>query len=254
MRLSHSQHDLIAQLAHELREPLAVLRGAMEVLRSFGDEPDVRNWVCEALDRQTSQMVRLVGDLLTVPFEPHGQIPIRKQNVEIETIVRNAVESASSSITRRLHKLTISLPPDPITIPADASRLAQVLANLLVNAAKFTPPRGRIELTAARERHELVLRVSDNGVGIANEDLPHVFERYWQSPRNDASVAGGLGIGLAVMREVVQAHGGTVQASSAGPGRGSEFVVRLPQDDWAESRNGDVSLQTDVAAKTARKR
>jgi signal transduction histidine kinase len=243
MAKSHAQQDLIVQLAHELREPLAALRGAMEVLRRGGGEPDVRSWVCESFDRQTSQMSRLIDDILTVSSEHRGQIKLHKRLVDLETTVKGAIETTSPSLTRRAHTVAVSMPAGPLTIHVDPNGLVQVLTNLLANASKFTQPGGRIELRATLEADALVLCLSDNGMGISSRDLPHVFERFWQSSRNDASAAGGMGIGLAVVRQVVEAHGGTIDATSAGPGRGSTFIGRFPQEMWAVSAAPDFPVQ-----------
>ena len=253
MAKSHAQQDLIVQLAHELREPLAALRGAMEVLRRCGGEPDVMNWVCESLDRQTSQMSRLIDDLLAVSSEHRGRIHLHKQLVDLETIVKGAVDTTSASMMRRAQKVAISMPDGPLTIQVDPNALMQVLTNLLANASKFTQPSGRIELRATREQDSLVLCVSDNGMGIATRDLPHLFDRFWQSSRNDASAAGGMGIGLAVSRQLVEAHGGTIEATSDGPGHGSTFVVRFPQESWAASA-ADFPVQPAAAPSAVQER
>jgi signal transduction histidine kinase len=243
MHPHHRDFDLIRQLGHELRGPITALRSAMEVLVRFGADPTVRNWVGEVMDRQTNQMNRLIDELVDASDQNEGRLRLFIQAVDLETIVNSAIETVRSAIARRSQKLEISLPPGPMTVVADPARLVQVLTNLLSNAAKFTEPNGRIELTAVREKHELILRVRDTGMGIATRDLPHIFERFWQSPRNDSSAGGGFGIGLTLVREIVQAHGGTVRASSAGAGRGSEFVVQVPQVLWAEPAKHELGRQ-----------
>jgi CheY-like chemotaxis protein/two-component sensor histidine kinase len=173
-------------------------------------------------------MNRLVDDLLDVARIARGKIELQKEVVELTTVVARAVETSRPLIDARKHDLTVSLPAEPVRLEADPARLAQVLINLLNNAAKYTEEGGRIWLTAERERCGVTLRVRDTGVGIPPEVLPHVFGLFTQEERSLARSQGGLGIGLSLVRGLVEMHGGSVEATSPGVGRGSEFTVRLP--------------------------
>jgi CheY-like chemotaxis protein len=179
-------------------------------------------------ERQVKQLVRLVDDLLDVSRITHGKVTLRTESVALEDVVQRAVEEAQPLIDARRHALTISLPPEPVQLEADPSRLAQVLANLLGNAVKYTPPGGSIWLTADRTEHELVIRVRDTGAGLDPELLPHVFDVFVQGDASLDRARGGLGLGLTIVRRLVELHGGRVAATSPGLGEGSEFVVHLP--------------------------
>jgi CheY-like chemotaxis protein/two-component sensor histidine kinase len=172
--------------------------------------------------------VRLVDDLLDVSRVLRGKIEIRKQPLELATVLARAIETARPTIDAQQHELTVALPSEPIWLEADPIRLAQVVFNLLQNAAKYTEPRGQIWLSAERENGEAVIRVRDNGTGIAPEVLPQVFDLFMQADRTLARSQGGLGLGLPLARTLAEMHGGTVTAHSAGLGKGSEFIVRLP--------------------------
>ncbi len=173
-------------------------------------------------------MVRLIDDLLDLSRITRGKIQLRKQPVELAQVIQSAVESSRPAIDAAGHKLVVALPKEPLLFDADATRLAQVLLNLLNNAAKYTEPGGHIEIGARQDRDELVITVRDTGVGIPSDMLPNIFEMFAQADRSLERSQGGLGIGLALVRGLVRLHGGTVTARSEGPGRGSEFVVRLP--------------------------
>jgi signal transduction histidine kinase len=172
-------------------------------------------------------MARLLDDLLDVSRITRGRLDIQRARVPIKAVVDSAVEIAQPAVHANRHQLTVQLPTEPLELEVDALRIAQVLGNLLTNAAKYTPAEGRIRLTAEREGGDVLIRVIDNGIGLAPEDLPRVFEMFTQiSPAHDRSNS-GLGIGLALSRALVELHGGSISAHSAGPGQGSEFVVRL---------------------------
>jgi PAS domain S-box-containing protein len=236
LRESHRRKDeFLATLAHELRNPLAPIRNALAVLRLAGNDPARRDEARAMMERQVRQMVRLIDDLLDISRITRGKIALRRERVALAEVVRSAVESSRPLIDRAGHALTVTLPPGPVVLDADPTRLAQVLLNLLNNAAKYTEPGGRIWLTAAAVAGEagsppatLEIRVRDTGVGIPKEMLPQVFEMFTQVDRSLERAQGGLGIGLSLVRGLVELHGGTVEAHSEGPGRGSEFVVRLP--------------------------
>jgi signal transduction histidine kinase len=223
----HRTHFL-AMLAHELRNPLAPIRNAVEILRrAGGDEQKVRS-VTEMMQRQVGQMVRLVDDLLDVSRISRDKINLRKEPIELASVVHHAVEAARPDCESRDQKLTVTLPPQPTYLNGDPIRLAQVVGNLLSNASKFTEKGGRIQLTVERVGKEAVIRVRDTGLGIAAEQLLRIFEIFTQVDTSLERSRDGLGIGLTLVKTLVEMHGGTVEARSAGIGQGSEFVVRLP--------------------------
>jgi two-component system CheB/CheR fusion protein len=182
----------------------------------------------QMMERQVHQLVRLVDDLLDVSRITRGKIQLRKEPVELETVVSHALETCRSLLDARRQELTVSLPPEPLWLEADRARLTQVLANLLNNAAKFTEEGGHVWLTAERRDNEVVLRVRDTGMGMTQEMLTSAFDLFAQADHSLERSQGGLGIGLTLVRNLVQMHGGSVQAFSDGPGKGSEFVIRLP--------------------------
>jgi CheY-like chemotaxis protein/two-component sensor histidine kinase len=180
------------------------------------------------MNRQVGHLARLVDDLLDVSRITRGKVDLRKEQVPLETLVARAVEAARPLIDARHHEMTVSLPPEPVHLNADPTRLVQVLGNLLNNAAKYTEEGGRIWLTASREGSEAVVRVRDTGIGIPSHMLPKVFDLFTQDDRTLDRAEGGIGIGLTLVRSLVELHGGSVVATSSGPGHGSEFVVRIP--------------------------
>jgi PAS domain S-box-containing protein len=223
--------EFLATLAHELRNPLAPIRNAVEVLRRSDGEAGLAEQARDMIGRQLDQMVRLVDDLLDMSRISRGKVQLRKERVELAAVVRGAVETARPLLDARGHELTVTPPAEAVWLDVDPTRLAQVIANLLHNAAKYTEKDGHVWLTVERQGGEVVLSVRDTGIGIAAEHLPRLFEMFSQvTPALERS-QGGLGIGLALVRGLVELHGGTVEARSDGPGRGSEFVVRLPVAD-----------------------
>jgi signal transduction histidine kinase len=220
--------EFLATLAHELRNPLTPIRNSLHLLRLAGGEGEVAEQAHEMMERQVALMVRLVDDLLEVARITTGKIEIRKQHVDLAAAVLSAVETSRPLIEAGGHELTIELPPEPLILEADPMRLAQVLANLLNNAAKYTDEGGHIWLAARREGPRVVLSVRDNGAGIPTEMLPRVFDLFTQVDRTYRRAQGGLGIGLTLARNLVELHGGTIEARSDGPGKGSEFIVRMP--------------------------
>jgi CheY-like chemotaxis protein len=215
-------------LAHELRNPLAPLRNAVELLRRADGDAALMEKARSMMERQVGQMVRLVDDLLDISRISRGKIQLRKERVELAAVVRSAVEAARPLVEAQAHELTVTLPPQPIYLDADPTRLAQVFSNLLTNAAKYTEKGGHVWLTAERQGGEVVASVRDTGIGIAADYLPHVFEMFSQAAPALERSQGGLGVGLALVRGLVELHGGTIEARSSGPGLGSEFIVRLP--------------------------
>jgi PAS domain S-box-containing protein len=220
--------EFLAMLAHELRNPLAPIRNGLEILRLAGDPTEDARYAREVMDRQLDQMVRMVDDLLDVSRVTRNLLELRKGPVDLSSVVSSAVETSRPLLVERRHELKVSLPDEPVMLEADAARLAQVLANLLNNAAKYTEPGGRIELTAEKRDGEAVVTVRDDGIGIPAEMLPAVFTLFTQLDRKMERTHGGLGIGLTLVKRLVELHGGAVEARSEGPGRGSEFIVRLP--------------------------
>jgi signal transduction histidine kinase/DNA-binding response OmpR family regulator len=222
------KNEFLAMLAHELRNPLAPIRNAVEVLRRLDLKDENLQWASDVIWRQVEQMVRLVDDLLDISRINGGKIQLRRQPVDLAQAVTRAVETSRPLIDARRHKLSVVLPTRPVHVDADLVRLAQAISNLLNNAAKYTGEGGKIDLKVVRVGGEAVLRVRDNGVGIAAEMLPRVFDLFTQADRSLDRSQGGLGIGLTLVRRLIQMHGGSVSALSEGANRGSEFVVRLP--------------------------
>ncbi len=231
--------EFLAVLAHELRNPLAPIRYAVAMARKQGRAEAERLQAQAIIERQVEHMGRLLDDLLDVSRITRGTLILRPSSVDLATVVAAAQESARPLIEKRNHALVVSLPEKPIRLVADPVRLAQVLSNLLVNAAKYTDAGGRIELEARRAGGELVVAVRDNGIGISADMMPRIFTLFAQaSPALERS-EGGLGIGLALVRGLVELHGGAVSARSAGAAQGSEFVVRLPLGSPADAESAD---------------
>jgi PAS domain S-box-containing protein len=220
--------EFLATLAHELRNPLAPIRNSLELLKRPGTDATAQRPALAIMDRQLRHLVRLVDDLLDVSRITRGKIVLQKERVELAGIVRNAVEASRPLIEAANHRLTVALPEEKIWLDADQTRLEQVVANLLNNSARYTPPGGEITLAAQPEAGEVVLRVRDTGVGIPADMLPRIFDMFIQVDRSLERSHGGLGIGLTLVQRLVESHGGSVTASSPGPGKGSEFSVRLP--------------------------
>ena len=228
--------EFIATLSHELRNPLAPLRNALNVLRLSGGEGAAAPLV-EIMERQVSHLVRLVGDLLEMSRISRGAFELQRERLAVATIIANAVETSEPLIQAAHHRLTVSLPGEPMWVDGDAVRLAQILANLLDNAAKYTGAGGEITLSAGRAGGYAEISVRDNGEGISPEALPRVFEMFSRGDRTDGPGQGGLGIGLALARQLAQMHGGTLEARSEGSGTGAEFVLRLPLAEGPAARS-----------------
>ena len=228
----------LALLAHEMRGPLAPLSSALQLLGLHIDEPQVVRQSSTMMGRQLAQLVRLVDDLLDLARSQNAQIALKRGVLELETAVRAAVEAAQPLITAHGHHLTLALPADTMMVDGDAGRLTQVFANLLVNAAKFTENGGQISISIERDADWALVRVRDSGIGIRRDMLARVFDAYVQAEGGSAASRAGLGLGLALVRHLIELHGGTVNAYSEGPGRGSEFIVRLPSVRGAECLPG----------------
>jgi signal transduction histidine kinase len=221
------EHRLIVILAHELRNPLASIMFTLCALRErHMDEPMDRH-AHDAAERQARHMARIIEEVLDLYRAGQNKLPLCKERVDLAAVVAGAIETAGALIATRGHHLTVSLPQGPVSLVADPSRLNQILTNLLTNAAKYTDPGGEICLAAEVTAVDVVLQVRDNGMGIAPDLLPRVFDLFQQGDGPCVQACGGLGIGLALVKSLVELHGGNVSAFSAGPGMGSQFVVRL---------------------------
>jgi CheY-like chemotaxis protein/two-component sensor histidine kinase len=220
--------EFFALLAHELRNPLAPLRNGLQVLRLAAGDPSTIAQARSMMERQLGHMVRLIDDLLDVSRINQNKLELRRSRVHLADVVSSAVETARPFIDAAGHEFTVSLPHDPVVLDADLTRLAQVFSNLLTNSAKYTDPGGRIWLTAHREAGNVVVSVRDTGIGIPADALPNVFDMFSQVGRSVERATGGLGIGLALVKSLVEMHDGTVTVSSGGQGKGSTFTVHLP--------------------------
>ena len=227
-RADQQKDRFLSMLAHELRNPLAPIRSAVDVLQLCGDSPADIEWAREVIDRQVNHMVRLVDDLLDVSRITLGKIRLQPEVVNANDLITAAVEICRPLIEKNEHELTISLSEEPVPMYADRARLVQVLANLLNNAAKFTSPRGTICTTVERVGDDVVFRVRDTGIGIPKDMLERVFEMFIQADNGLERAHGGLGVGLTLVRELVEMHQGSISVASEGLGRGSEFTVRIP--------------------------
>jgi PAS domain S-box-containing protein len=220
--------EFLALLAHELRGPLAPLRNCVELLKLGGSDENLRDKVRGTMERQIAQMVRLVNDLLDLGRVSRGQIEVRRELVEVGSVMRHAADACAPLVTAAGHHLSIVVSPESIYVDADPARLAQVFGNLLQNACKYTEPGGRIEFSASRQAGQAVVRVKDTGIGIPPGKLETIFGLFVQLGRTSERAQGGLGIGLALVKRLIELQGGSIEAFSAGPGAGSEFIVRLP--------------------------
>jgi PAS domain S-box-containing protein len=220
--------EFLATLAHELRNPLALIRNVIQVLQLPGSSEAEMHWGRDIIDRQVSYLTRLTDDLFDVSRITREKLDLHKEPVELAEIVNVAVESCQPLITSRGHELTVTLPDKPMVVEADKVRLAQVFLNLLNNAAKYTPQPGHIWLNARQLGDHVEIRVKDTGLGISAEHLPRLFDLFYQVDRSYTRAEGGLGLGLTLVRRLVEIHGGTVKVESLGVNQGSEFIVRLP--------------------------
>ena len=222
------KNEFLATLAHELRNPLAPIRNGLEILRLTNGNGDMAQQARSMMERQLRQMVRLIDDLLDLSRISRGKIELKRERVELTSVVQNALEVSRPLIEQAGHQLTLELGSDALFVDADATRLAQVFANLLNNAAKYTNNGGHIRVRVHRDTDDAVVVVQDNGIGIPPDMLPKVFDMFTQVDRSLEKAQGGLGIGLSIARQLIEMHGGSIEAHSDGLGKGAEFCVRLP--------------------------
>jgi len=222
----HRKDEFLAMLAHELRNPLAAINTAMQLSTMSGIQEQI-NWSMEVINRQVKHLTRLIDDLLDVSRITRGKVELRKEKIDAYPVINGALEAIRPLIKQRNHELIVSLQAG-LRLDADPTRLEQILVNLLANAAKYTESGGTIWFTAGHEGNDIVIKVRDTGIGIPPEKLPQMFELFAQGDRSLARSEGGLGIGLTLVRSLAEMHGGSVTATSEGPGKGSEFMVRLP--------------------------
>ena len=225
--VNRHNNEFLATLAHELRNPLAPIRSAVEILNLHNPPPEMQ-WALDVIDRQMKQMTRLIDDLLDIARVTGDKLQLHLERVELAEVARVAFETSRPLIEEAKQQFYVRVPPEPIYLSGDLIRLAQVMSNLLNNASKYTPEAGSIWFSAFRQGDVAVITVRDNGIGIAHETLPLIFTPFLQGHGNSGGRLGGLGIGLTIVRRIVEMHGGSVIAESQGVGKGSIFTVRLP--------------------------
>jgi len=240
------KNEFLATLAHELRNPMAPILNTVEMLKLLGSADANLHQATGVIERQVKQMVRLVDDLLDLTRIAEGKIELRRTTFDLAAAVARAIQTVTPLFEVQQHQLAASLPTEPLRMEGDQDRIVQVLVNLLTNAGKYTETGGRIHLTAARENGDVVLRVRDNGVGIEKEMLGRVFDMFTQIDHSLPRSRGGLGIGLTLVRQLVELHNGRVSAHSDGPGRGSEFVVRLPGAESPSESKGPATRDVKI--------
>ncbi len=240
---NRSKDEFLAMLGHELRNPLAPILTALQLMQLRKGGPTDRERTI--IERQVYHLTRLVDDLLDISRITRGNIRLKKEEVELATVIAKAIEMTSPLIEERMHYLSVSVPSSGLLLNGDSARLVQAISNLLTNAAKYTEPRGRIWIKGSRQGNNLELRVRDNGIGMSAEMVSHVFDLFYQGTQRSDRSQGGLGIGLAIVRSLILLHGGTVEAVSEGVGKGSEFIVRLPAVKGAgPSKEADARPET----------
>ncbi|RZJ04751.1 MAG: hybrid sensor histidine kinase/response regulator [Rubrivivax sp.] len=229
LRLADQRKDeFLATLAHELRNPLAPIRTGLQLLARLGDNPGRQQQLTDMMERQMTHLLHLIDDLLEVSRISTGKLVLQRERLDLRRVVDMAMEACAPMISRGGHELAVTVPEEALFVNGDLTRLSQSLCNLVNNAAKYTPDRGRIVVTLARSGHEALLTVQDNGIGLPADMINRVFDMFAQVNRSLERAQGGLGIGLALVKSLVAMHGGHVNASSPGPGQGSTFTIRLP--------------------------
>jgi two-component system CheB/CheR fusion protein len=245
--------EFLAMLAHELRNPLAPISNALQVVRHARDGQTAEKAI-GMMERQVDQMARLVDELLDVSRISRGRIDLHRRQIELASVVNQAVEAARPYFESRQQELTVKLPQQPIYLDADPTRVAQIAGNLLSNASKFTEKRGRVALTVETDDSQAVMRVEDSGIGIATEQLPRIFDMFVQVDTSLERTQSGLGIGLTLVKQLVEMHGGTIEAHSGGLGKGSDFVVRLPMSAEPAPTAPSAPSEVDQAVAPVRRR
>jgi signal transduction histidine kinase len=245
--------EIIATLSHELRNPLAPIENSIETLRMTNQVAAESTYLLDIVERQVDNLVRLVDDLLEISRISRGKVQLHKQLADISEAVESAVETSGPSIDAAGHHLSVMLPSKVLRANVDPLRISQVVANLLTNAAKYTPNGGTIEVTVLQEGQSVVISVKDTGIGISQEMLPRVFEMFVQTDREHKQARGGLGIGLALAKNLVEMHGGKIEARSDGLGKGSEFLVRLPLGEAAQLTRPQNAQTTNTSPSPKRK-
>lgn len=246
-RLANQRKDIfLASMAHELRNPLPPIRNALEIMRLADNNPQTIDRCRSMIERQLNHIIRLVDDLLDLSRFTRGKISLRLEAVEISSIVEAAIETSRPVIEAAQHTLTVLVPPEKVYFEGDATRITQVVVNLLNNAAKYTNPKGEIILSATVEGEQIVIKVSDNGIGIPPDMLNTIFQMFNQLPRSEQHFQSGLGIGLALVRGIIELHHGTIEARSPGIGKGSEFIVRLPISCPTQTNTSSVEIMLDA--------
>ena len=249
---NRAKDEFLAMLGHELRNPLSPILTALHLMRLHGPDLLVRERTI--IERQVEHMTRLVDDLLDVSRVARGKVALKRAPIEVSEVLARALEIAGPALEKRAHQLAISVPPQGLLVDADEHRLAQVFGNLLTNAAKYTEPGGRIEIDASAESDRVRVAVRDSGVGIDATQLPHIFDLFVQGQAGLDRAGGGLGIGLSIVRNLVERHGGQVTAHSDGPGRGSAFTVELPRALAAAHRGDTGPVMVRAAARADARR
>jgi PAS domain S-box-containing protein len=240
------KNDFLATLAHELRNPLAPIRNAVELLRMKSQLPVDKRGPAEVIDRQTRALTRLVDDLLDISRITQNRLELRREPASLSAIVDSAIEASRPLIDNGGHRLEVSVPEEPIVLLADVTRIAQVISNLLNNAARYSDKRGLIQVDVRRERMEAIVEIADEGIGIPTAMLGRVFEMFVQVDRQYERGRGGLGVGLALSRQLVEMHGGKIVAHSPGPGLGSTFEIRLPIAPEVEASVRAIGVKDDL--------
>jgi signal transduction histidine kinase/CheY-like chemotaxis protein len=240
--------EFLATLAHELRNPLAPIRNSLEIFKRAGDDRELLEQVRETIERQIAHMVRLVDDLIDVSRITRGTLELRRERLSLNEVLRQAAEACAPLREREKQTVELGLAESPLYVLADSVRLTQVFSNLLHNASKYTPSGGSIRIAAERIDGEAQVSVTDSGIGIPADQLEKIFEMFWQVDKSLEQSRGGLGIGLTLVKRLVELHDGTVRAHSAGLGHGSQFVVRLPLVDAPQADEAPATLPTEAAA------
>jgi len=220
--------EFLAMLSHELRNPMSAIRNAVEIMKLGMENPEKARFARDVIDRQSAQLARLVDDLLDISRITRGKIELRLQQFDLAQAIRSAVETNRSLIEARRHKMQVTVPKRPVAFNGDFARTVQIVANLVHNAAKYTAEGGKLSVSTGQEASVAVIRVRDSGIGIPEDRLADIFGPFVQLSNGSDETHGGLGVGLTLVKTLAELHGGTVEARSAGPGRGSEFIVRLP--------------------------